>query len=433
MKPMRVLHVSWTDTPGERFNGFDMMQRAPQGVEMRMAVISKSSGHPSVSCIGSSPGRPGARLLRRLDRVLGLDGLLGTAGSDLASSEAFGWADVVHLHLIHIGPFFSIRSLPALSGRRPLVWTAHDSWACTGMCVHPFECGAWRTGCRRSCPHPRGGSPFRRLTPRLLWERKRRALSGLDVDMVAASAWMERRLAGSPLTQALRRTVIPFGIDPGVFRPGAASGFREACGIGPEDLVLVLRGVDPAKDSFKGMAFLHSALETLEAPPGTVLLVAGDACGFTDLAGRYRLMPLGWLSSSADFAAALAAADLLLMPSLQESFGLTAVEAMACGTPPVVTEGTALPEVTFCPDAGASSPAGDAGEYASLVARLASDRQRLAARSARCREKALAAYSIGDYVSRHMNLYAAALARRAGGEIAASPGPSDNAAETGGG
>jgi len=40
------------------------------------------------------------------------------------------------------------------------------------------------------------------------------------------------------------------------------------------------------------------------------------------------------------------ASDLFLMPSIVESFGMMAIEAMSCGTLPIVLEGTALPEVT---------------------------------------------------------------------------------------
>jgi glycosyltransferase involved in cell wall biosynthesis len=47
------------------------------------------------------------------------------------------------------------------------------------------------------------------------------------------------------------------------------------------------------------------------------------------------------------------------MPSTAEAFGLMAIEAMACGKPVIVFEGTALPEVIFAPKGGIAVPQGD--------------------------------------------------------------------------
>jgi len=71
---------------------------------------------------------------------------------------------------------------------------------------------------------------------------------------------------------------------------------------------------------------------------------------------------------AADLPAAYAAADVLLQPSLHEGFGLTALEAMACGTPVVVSDAGSLPEVVG--DAGLLVPATDVGAIARAVAQV---------------------------------------------------------------
>jgi alpha-1,6-mannosyltransferase len=65
----------------------------------------------------------------------------------------------------------------------------------------------------------------------------------------------------------------------------------------------------------------------------------------------------GFLSGRADLAALLASADVAIAPGPAETFGLAALEALACGTPVVVSAESALPEVVG--DAGASVPGED--------------------------------------------------------------------------
>jgi glycosyltransferase involved in cell wall biosynthesis len=65
----------------------------------------------------------------------------------------------------------------------------------------------------------------------------------------------------------------------------------------------------------------------------------------------------GFLSGRSDLAALLASADVAIAPGPAETFGLAALEALACGTPVVVSAESALPEVVG--DAGASVPGED--------------------------------------------------------------------------
>jgi alpha-1,6-mannosyltransferase len=87
----------------------------------------------------------------------------------------------------------------------------------------------------------------------------------------------------------------------------------------------------------------------------------------------------GFLSSRADLAAPLASADVALAPGPAETFGLTALEALACGTPVVVSAESALREVAG--EAGASVPGEDlAAGVRAVLARPERDR-RAAARA----------------------------------------------------
>ncbi len=80
-------------------------------------------------------------------------------------------------------------------------------------------------------------------------------------------------------------------------------------------------------------------------------------------------------------------ADLFLLPSEQESFGLTALEAMNCGVPVIATEIGGLPEVIIHGETGYLSPVGDIANMAANALALLSDpaRQETFRRQARRR------------------------------------------------
>jgi len=118
------------------------------------------------------------------------------------------------------------------------------------------------------------------------------------------------------------------------------------------------------------------------------LVVAGDGPLRARLVRRATRTGLpvtfaGFLSGRADLAALLASADVAIAPGPAETFGLAALEALACGTPVVVSAESALPEVVG--DAGASVPGEDLA--AGVLAVLARpERSRRAAARARAEQ-----------------------------------------------
>ena len=113
--------------------------------------------------------------------------------------------------------------------------------------------------------------------------------------------------------------------------------------------------------------------EVLEQRPARLLMV-GDgpdrpAAERTarDLGVDDRVTFLGKLKNPLE---ALAIADLFLLPSESESFGLAALEAMACGVPVVATEAGGLPEVIRHGVSGMLAPVGDVERMADHAAFL---------------------------------------------------------------
>ena len=334
----------------------------------------------------------------------GLDGLAGFGGWVLPARDYFKRADVVHLHLIQNDANLSLLSLPMLARLKPLVWTVHNPWAGTGGCEYSFECDRWLTGCSPRCPHPRRTSLFQHYTPYLHWRVKRRVYQRADVTLVVASQWMQDRIERSPLLRHFPCHRIPFGIDLELFKPRSKTECRRKLGIPLDHKVIAFRDVGFKYDRFKGMRWLKAALEIYQPEEPVSLLIFQGGKDFQGMSPKYRVTATGWIDGE-ELAIAFSAADVFLMPSIQEAFGLMAVESMACGVPVVVFEGTALPEVIRSPRGGLAVPSKDSVALAEAVRRLLDNDNLRSELGRNARQIAEDEYAFSMCVQRHISLY----------------------------
>jgi len=165
-----------------------------------------------------------------------------------------------------------------------------------------------------------------------------------------------------------RIAVIPHGIDLDLFHPGAAPA---PLGL-PRPVVLAAGAIDAHKR-------MHLAVEALARlggprPPSLAVLGEGPAAAELDALAA-RLLPGRYLRTAvprAEMPAWYAAADLFTLPSVDESFGLTYLEAMACGRAAVAPDDAVRREVIG--EAGIFCDVADRRSYsAALAAALARD------------------------------------------------------------
>ena len=137
--------------------------------------------------------------------------------------------------------------------------------------------------------------------------------------------------------------VIPPGVDTTLFRPTEKARAREKLGLTDERIVLSVGRIEP----LKGLDILIGAMAKLEDSDGTRLLIVGGNPGIDPEIDRLRFLAerLG-LQNKVTFAGTVAhtdlptyygAADVFVFPSYYESFGLVALEAMACGIPVIAS------------------------------------------------------------------------------------------------
>ncbi|MCK9520194.1 MAG: glycosyltransferase, partial [Dehalococcoidia bacterium] len=173
--------------------------------------------------------------------------------------------------------------------------------------------------------------------------RSERVMAGRADAIVTASPHerelLERYYGANPA----RMETIPCGVDLELFRPLDRAASREELALPAQSPVLLWAG---RLEKLKGVDILVDALGQLDSPDALLLIVGGDehAAGLkaeltaqaeaAGMAGRLRFEgPVAHERLPAYYSAA----DVCVVPSYYESFGLVAVEAMACGTPVVAS------------------------------------------------------------------------------------------------
>jgi alpha-1,6-mannosyltransferase len=160
---------------------------------------------------------------------------------------------------------------------------------------------------------------------------------------------------------------VPLGVDLDQFHPRRHSGALRNRWARPEQLLLVHCG----RLSVEKHA--HRSIDTLatlrDSGIDARLVVVGEGPLRARLERQAMRLPVdftGYIACRDTVAGILASADVALAPGPHETFGLAALEALACGTPAVVSRTSALAEI-LTPDSGATAD-NDAGAIADAVA-----------------------------------------------------------------
>lgn len=401
---MRILQISEIDLPGRRFNGHDLqLMLNKTGYNAKQFVITKLGKDENTLPIVSSQDSINLRYdCIQLEENLSIQSFVYPFGEILAEKKEFEEADIVHYHLL-FNFYLSIFSFEKLANLKKTVWTLHDPWALTGHCVHPLDCQSCLYGCKE-CNHLDRYSPLKENNAHEIWEIKRRVYKNIDVDIIVASKWMYDLVKKSPLMNHLERIhLIPFGLDIQLFKKKKEyKKIRKNLGILEGDFVVMFRQDD---QEWKGLKYIIEMMEKLTPAKDIIFLTVGKKGLLDKFKKKYKIIEFEWIEETEKLVELYSVSDLFLMPSVAESFGMMAIEAMSCSLPVIIFKGTALPDVTFSPECGIAINQGDSKSLTREVLEIYNNRERGKKLGEKGRKIVEREYDIKIYNKRMINLY----------------------------
>ena len=400
---MKILHVGSTDSAGGASRASYRLHKGLEesGVDSKMLVRRKSSDDPKVSVSGDfsvfqnileklTP--PIERALRRWSgNPTGSMWTFGIIPSQLAAIINSTDADLVHLHWAGNG-FLPVKTLSQI--RKPLVWTLHDLWPILGVGHYDDAVPELNPGWLSVDWESRVGS------------LKKKYWGNLGITAVGPSPWVVEQLGKMNNRPGWATAVIPYGLDTSVFEPRTNLRLREELGISQDRAVLIFGALGATSDSRKGGDLLEGVLEELAHRnfEGDII-VFGDQDSAQIRSYGFRLIRLGSVCDDTRLAEIYSLGDVFLFPSREETFGQTASEALACGTPVVGFRAAGQASVFRHKEHGYQATPFSVFDMANGVEWIISEERRGRLWQAECREFALKEYSLARYASRHYDLY----------------------------
>jgi glycosyltransferase involved in cell wall biosynthesis len=415
---VRILHVSTHDIKGGAARASYRLHQGLQrlGHESTMLVGNRSSIDPAVTAFVSATDLV-TRLRRRIRRNRIDQDFAVHRVSRPTDREPFHDDRSVHTTdlLEHVPPydvitlqwvagfvdyqaFFSARQLDGI----PVVWQLHDMNILTGGCHYDEGCGRYRTQCG-ACPQL--GSTDPEDLSRQIWKRKQAVFGALEakqLHLVAPSHWMLELVNESPLLSRFPATLIPYGVDVEEFVPRDRRFAREVLGI-PQRAQVVMFVSDNLTNRRKGGFFLSSALSGLPEAHNLFLISVGR--GNPPDTGAIPCLHMGYVTDNRWLSIIYSAADLFVIPSLQDNLPNTVLESMACGTPVVGFDVGGIPDMVRPGRTGYLVPVEDSVALHHAMTQLLNAPRVLRQMGDECRKVAMEEYSYELSAARHAALY----------------------------
>ena len=251
--------------------------------------------------------------------------------------------DIIHLHHLH-GYFINIEILfdYIKAYNIPIVWTFHDCWSFTGHCTH-FDyvcCDKWKIECFQCEQKKEYPKSLLIDRSRVNFVEKKRIFNGVkNMTIVSVSKWLHEKVNQSFLKNIDTR-VIYNGVDLQRFYPKDSRDLIDQT-YNTKGKYLLL-GVASTWDDRKGFSDFISLSKELD--DSFIIILVGLSSNLIKKLPK-NILGIERTESQDELCDFYAASDLFLNLSVEETFGLTTAESLACGVPVVVYNATACPEL----------------------------------------------------------------------------------------
>lgn len=250
--------------------------------------------------------------------------------------------DIVHLNNLHAS-FINIEVLfeYLIKNDKSVVITLHDCWFYTGKCTHYTvdNCSGWQNSCG-NCPRLKKDIPsfFFDKTPMMLKDKEKWFKEINNLAVIGVSDWITNEAKKSILAEARTIKRIYNWVDHDVFKPVSNTSIKEKYNLINKFIIL---GVASKWIESKGLSKFFDLSKKLDR--NEVILLVGNIDERIIL--PKNVINIKETHDPNELAEIYSEADVFLNLSVEESFGKTTAEALSCGTPAIVYNSTANPEL----------------------------------------------------------------------------------------
>ncbi|WP_262281021.1 glycosyltransferase [Hallella absiana] len=230
---------------------------------------------------------------------------------DVAKHPLVKEADVIHLHWIS-----NFLDYPSFFNkvRKPIVWTLHDENLFYG--IFHYNPGKYKDLA---------------LEKKYYTKKESAIKSTSKLGVVFLSKMMHEKFAEHEILKSRACTIINNPVDCNQYRPIEKAKARRELGI-PLDKIIFSFVAGGIADPRKGLKILSNTLQRMRISNAYILAVGGE----DDYEPLPNVHAIGEIKDSVRMSAAYSCSDYFVMPSKQEAFAQTPMEAMACGIPAIV-------------------------------------------------------------------------------------------------
>lgn len=332
---------------------------------------------------------------------------LSCTGRDITDMTVVQDADIINLHwIVDFQSPASINKILTL--KKPVVWTMHDQWPFTGGCHYTAGCDKFRMDCFR-CPQL-AEDKFE-LAAAILKD-KLDYFKGTSLTIVSPSRWLAECAKESTVFRSQRIETIPNSLETDVFFPVPKTTARNNLGLKTDGLVLLFAS-ENGNEKRKGFYELLLALRSCMASKAFSQLVHDKKISVLcfghparELAATgIHVVPLGYLTHDEQIRDAYSAADIFILPSLEDNLPNTMLESMSCGTPVIAFNIGGMPDVIINELTGIIVPFGDTNALGNAILSLTFDQERREQIGRNCRKLMVERYSLAAQARSYMQLY----------------------------
>ena len=250
--------------------------------------------------------------------------------------------DIIHLHWIESG-FINASDLRAISKLGiPMMWSLHDANPYTGGCHYvAAACVGVSVACKK-CPLLHAKIPYD--ISFFTFKHKQKAYKHIhNLTINGLSRWIGDCAKSSLLLGDKPIINLPNPIDTDIYTPLSKPLARELLRLHRPQKLIAFGAIGATSVARKGYNELKTALDSMPDKHSLLLLVFGASEG-EQIAGIQTYF-LGFLHDDMSLRLVYSACDVMVVPSHAESFGQTASESLACGTPVVAFDTTGLKDI----------------------------------------------------------------------------------------